>query len=192
MGVAFGSLAAGQSSMFDSNAMSVGAKAEAVRVMQRYESGLYDSDGQITPAGATGTRSYQADGAATAMTSATTTTTSATAVVNGGLPQSSNGMSGPLSGTGESWRRLVGSSPLGASANPVPPGLMAGAGQGAARVAVAESAAATRAAGASGFMPATAARPDGAEDEERRSTLPTVDQQLFVVEQRACAPVIGL
>ncbi|ONI75138.1 hypothetical protein ALI144C_41055 [Actinosynnema sp. ALI-1.44] len=195
MGLAFGSLAAGQSSMFDNNAMSMGAKAEAVRVMRRYESGLSDSDGRIRPAGATGFRSYQADGADIG------TTTSAAAVM-AGEPPSSGGTTGPLSGrvsTGESWRRLVGNSPLGTGmvTDPVPPGRMVGAGPGqvaalGARAAMAEAAAATRAAaGTNGFMPA-AARPEGAEDEERRSTLPTVDQQLFTVEERACAPVIGL
>nr|CEL20032.1 PE-PGRS family protein [Kibdelosporangium sp. MJ126-NF4]CTQ97256.1 PE-PGRS family protein [Kibdelosporangium sp. MJ126-NF4] len=193
-GMTFGAVDAGQTSLFDQNAMTMGTKAEAVRVMQRYESGLSDSGGQITSAGATSARAFQVDGPAQLTTAAAAGAGMVPPVNGTSGPFSSGSKSGGASG-GESWRRLVGGGSTWGS-GPLSTPVGAGPGQGmalGARAAMAEAAAATRgAAGTSGMLPASAARTDGDKDEVRRSTLPTVDQQLFTVEQRACAPVIGL
>lgn len=189
VGFAFGAVAVGQTDMFTTNAMTMGAKAEAVQVMRRYESGLYDSDQGIKPPSGTGSRTYQVDGAMAG-------TTTQAAAVGAGMP-GAGGTPG-----GQPWHRLVGNGvgALGSGTTPAPngtPGRMVGVGPGTvgpgglgARVAELTAA---RASGMSGFMPGMAApKADGDRDEERRSTLPTVDHRLFTVDQRACAPVIGL
>ena len=126
------------------------SKAEAVRVMQRYETSLQNSGHQVVPAqsDATRSRNYEVDG-----------TTSAAAAPGGG-----SALGGGGSG-GVPWSRLVGGGPPGA-------GGLVGAGPGAVQsVLAAESAAlsdaaAKRAMGAGGFFPGMAA-PHGGDDEDR-------------------------
>ncbi|HEV7652639.1 MAG TPA: hypothetical protein VGP26_31175 [Actinophytocola sp.] len=167
----------GGARVFTADAVSGAAKAEAVRVMQRYEASLRNSSHQVVPSqpDATTSRNYKVDGPEG--------TTSA-AAVSGGLP---------LGGTGGApWSRLVGGAQPG-------PGGLTGAGPGAvpsvlaAESAALSDAAAKRAMGAGGYMSPMAALGHGADDEERRHrrNLPNVDNGLFKLDQRSSAPVIG-
>lgn len=166
----------GGARVFTGDAVAGMSKAEAVQVMQTYESSLRNSGHQVVPSrpDATTSRTYEVDGGAT---------TSAAGAAGGGS-----------SGTGGlSWSRLVGG-----GAQPGPGG-MVGAGPVLARsVLAAESAAladaaAKRAMGAGGFLsPAMAPRSaNGDHDEDHRSRLPNVDSGLFALDQRTSTPVIG-
>jgi hypothetical protein len=162
--------------VFTADAVSGAAKAEAVRVMQRYEASLRNSSHQVVPSqpDATTSRSYGVDG-----------TTTAAGVTAGG-PSAGGGATG-----GAPWSRLVGGAP------PGQPGSLTGAGPGPAQgVLAAESAAlsdaaARRAMGAGGYMPMAGHGAQGDEERRHRSTLPHVDSGLFAVDQRSSAPVIG-
>lgn len=162
----------GGARVFTADAVAGVSKAEAVRVMQRYESALRNSGRQVVPAqsDATTSRSYEVDGLAGS------STTTAAAVSGGG------------SSGGVPWGRLVG--------GPGQGGLV-GAGPGAVgRVLAAEAAAlsdARRAMGAGGFFsPAMAPRAaDDEQDKPYRNQLPTMDSGLFAVDERTSAPVIG-
>ncbi len=167
----------GGARVFTADAVAGASKAEAVRVMQRYETSLQNSGHQVVPAqsDATRSRNYQVDG-----------TTSAAAAPGGG-----SALGGGGSG-GVPWSRLVGGGPPGA-------GGLTGAGPGAVQsVLAAESAAlsdaaAKRAMGAGGFFPGMAA-PHGGDDQDRphRRSLPNVDDGIFKLDERASAPVIGV
>jgi hypothetical protein len=166
----------GGARLFTADAVAGVSKAEAVHVMQRYESSLQNSGHQVVPGqpDATTSRTYQVDGLGGA-------TTSAAGFSGGGS-----------SGTGGvPWSRLVGG-----GAQPGPGG-MVGAGPGFARsVLAAESAAlsnaaAARAMGPGGFFPPMAPRAAGDEDKPHQSNLPNVDNGLFTVDQRSSTPVIG-
>jgi hypothetical protein len=169
----------GGARIFTADAVAGAAKAEAVRVMQRYESSLHNSSNQVVPSrpGATRSRTFGVDGA----------TTTAAAVSGGGSLLGGGGASG-----GAPWSRLTGGAQPG-------PGGLSGAGPGpvqsvlAAENTALSGAAAQRAMGAGGYMSPMAAVGHGAEDDEKRhrSSLPNVDKGLFAVDQRSSAPVIG-
>ncbi len=167
----------GGARLFTADAVAGVSKAEAVRVMQTYESSLRNSGHQVVPArpDATTSRTYGVDGLEG--------TTSAAGVSGGG---SSLGAGG-----GVPWSRLVGGSAPG-------PGGMVGAGPGpvqsvlAAESAALSNAAARRAMGAGGFLaPGMASRHADDEDKPHRSRLPNVESGLFTLDERASAPVIG-
>jgi hypothetical protein len=167
----------GGARVFTADAVAGVSKAEAVRVMQRYESSLRNSGHQVVPAQADATRSrtYQVDGVEGAAT------TSAAAVTGGG----------PSVGRGVPWSRLVG----GGGSTPGPGGLV-GASPGAVRsVLAAESAAlaARSGMGAGGLWgsPMASRHPDDEQDKPHDNRLPNVDQGLFTVDERTSAPVIG-
>lgn len=166
----------GGARIFTADAVAGVSKAEAVRVMQRYESTLQNSGQQVVPTqpDATTPRTYQVDGVAG--------TTSAAGV--GG-----SGRSGAGAG-GVPWSRLVGGAAPG-------PGGWVGAGPGAAQSVLAaqnaalSDAAAKRAMGpGGGFMP-MAPRAGGDEEKSRSGRLPTVDNGIFAVDERTSHPVIG-
>lgn len=171
----------GGARIFTADAVAGVSKAEAVQVMQRYESSLRNSSRQVVPGrpDATTSRTYGVDG----LDGPGGATTSAAGVAAGGS-----------SGTGGvPWSRLVG----GGGGTPGPGG-MVGAGPGFARnVMAAQSAAladaaARRGMGPSGFVPAMAPRQaDEERDKPYRSNLPNVDSGIFTVDQRTSAPVIG-
>jgi hypothetical protein len=171
----------GGARLFTADAVAGASKAEAVRVMQRYESSLHDSSRQVVPAqsDATKSRAYQVDGLEGATSAA---------AVSGGGPSAGRGGAGG----GAPWARLVGGAPPG-------PGGLVGIGPGpvqsvlaAERAALADLAA-RRAMGAGGFMPAAMAPPtaDDEHDKRHQSRLPNVDNGLFTLDERASAPVIG-
>lgn len=177
-GAPLDAVAVGGASMFQTNAFATGTKAEAVRVMQTYESGLQQSGHKIAPGppGATEARAYRVDGLEGAGTSAA------------GFPGS-----GPLGGTpgGVPWSRLVGGGSLGH-------GVTAGIGQGALNPAliaergVLSDLAARRPMGtAGGFFPGSAAQGAGDRDDDHHNRLPAGDHRLFTLDERACTPVIG-
>lgn len=166
----------GGARIFTADAVAGVSKAEAVRVMQRYETSLHNSSNQVVPAqpDATKPRSYGVDGE----------TTSA-AAASGGSLLGSGGAAG-----GAPWSRLVGGAP-GA-------GGMTGVGPGpvqsvlAAESAALSDAAARRGMGAGGFMaPMHGAHGAGDEERRHRRSLPNVDTGLFAVTDRSSAPVIG-
>jgi hypothetical protein len=167
----------GGARIFTADAVAGLSKAEAVQVMQRYETSLRDSSHQVVPArpGTTTSRTYDVDGAAA---------TSAAGATSGGLS------SGGGRGGGAPWSRLVGGTPPG-------PGGFAGAGPEPVRsVLAAESAALSRAAagratGPGFFGPGMAQRPEGDEDKKHHSRLPNVDSGIFAVDERSSAAVIG-
>ncbi|GAB1515248.1 WXG100 family type VII secretion target [Actinophytocola sp. KF-1] len=175
----------GGARIFTADAVAGASKAEAVRVMQQYESSLHNSSRQVVPTrpGATTSRQYAVDGKKGAAQDGGATT-SAASLSAGGL--SAGGGTG-----GVPWSRLVG------GATPGPGGLVGGGPPPVQGVLAAESAAlseaAKRAMGPGGFFaPASAARPGDEEHDKRHETrLPNVDNGLFAVDERTSAPVIG-
>jgi hypothetical protein len=147
-------------------------KAQAVHVMQTYETSLGHSSAAL--AGATG----GAD--------------SSTTTVSGYVGPDAGG-SGGLGG-GVPWNRLVGGSPLSAGMNasrdlsgvgmldPGSSGRLAPSGEELAGNAAAER---------EGMAPGTGRSARRDEDREHSSSLPTVDHKLFDIDVRATPPVIG-
>jgi hypothetical protein len=172
----------GGARLFTGDAVAGASKAEAVRVMQGYESSLQHSGHQVVPAkaDATKSRTYQVDGLEGATTSAAGVTGAGPSVGRGG------------GGGGLPWGRLVGGASPGA-------GGMVGIGPGpvqsvlAAESAVLSELAAKRAAMGSGglFGPGMGARAAGNQDQPHRTRLPNVDTGLFALDERASVPVIG-
>jgi hypothetical protein len=162
----------GGARIFTADAVAGASKAEAVRVMQRYEASLQASSNQIVPGQPEDTRPRRYD--ATSAASAAGGTGGGT---SGGVP----------------WSQLVGGNPPGSGgrvgAGP-PPGSGGAAAQGAAALS-----AAGRARAAGGFFPPMGMGMwpgDGDEERRRSSNLPNVDNsRLFAVDERASAPVIG-
>ncbi|WP_143219156.1 WXG100 family type VII secretion target [Actinokineospora bangkokensis] len=182
----------GGARIFTADAVAGVSKAEAVRVMQRYESTLHSSSAQVVPSQAAGGyRSYQVDGLDGSTSAAGAGGGGATAVGAGPLG------SGTGAGAGVPWSRLVGGAPgtgggaleggrfAGAAPNPV------GSLLAAERAALAEAAARRGGAGG-GFMGGPmAARPTTDDEKAHRTRLPNVDTGLFALDQRASDPVIG-
>lgn len=168
----------GGARIFTADAVSGMSKAEAVRVMQRYESSLRASSHQVVPArpDATTSRNYEVDGM--------DGTTSAAAVSGGGS------LGGGSTGGGVPWSRLVGGSQPG-------PGGLVGSGPGlvqsvlAAERAALTDAAARRAMGAGGMWSPMAPRSAEDDDKSHQSRLPSMDSGIFTVDERASSPVIG-
>lgn len=181
MGAAIGAVAGGGGSLFLANVAAAEQKAEAVHVMQRYESSLRQSSQAIapTPSGATEAEAYGAD------TQTSLAGYAAVGSVDGG----------GSSGRGVPWGQLVGADPLESGGTA---GLRGGSGVlGRALLArtgsMSELAAARAAASSGGGMaPATGGRGRGGQDEEHQSRLPAVDHRLFDVDEQANTPVIGL
>jgi hypothetical protein len=176
----------GGARIFTADAVAGVSKAEAVQVMQRYETSLANSSHQVVPGrpGGTTSRTYGVDGLDGADVPGGATTSAA------GL--SAGGSAG--NGGGVPWSRLVG----GGGGGTPGPGGMVGAGPGFARgVLAAESAAladaaAKRGMGPGGFMPAMTPRHgDEERDKAYRSNLPNVDSGIFTVDERTSTPVIG-
>jgi hypothetical protein len=172
----------GAARIFTADAVAGMSKAEAVRVMQRYESSLANSSHQVVPAQPDdiASRSYGVDGP--------DASTSAAGVAGGA---SAGGVSGAMP-----WSRLVGGVG-GGGGSPAPGGLVGSvpvpeAGVLAAERAALSELAAGRPGGPSGFFPPMGAR--GAQDERERrhrTRLPNVDNGLFRLDQRSSTPVIG-
>lgn len=172
----------GGARIFTADAVAGVAKAEAVHVMQRYETSLRNSSHQVVPGrpDVTTSRTYGVDG----VDGAGGATTSAAGVPGGG------GSSG--TGGGVPWSRLVG------GGAPPGPGGMVGGGPGfergvqAVQGAALADAAARRGMPAGGFIPGMAPRhADEERDKDYRSSLPNVDTGLFTVDERTSTPVIG-
>ena len=169
----------GAARLFTGDATAGAAKAEAVRVMQRYEASLHHSGNQVVPARADATKSttFQVDGQTGAATPGVTTSVSA---FTGGGSSVGRGVAGVP------WARLVGGAAPG-------PGGVSGIGPGPVPgVLAAEEAVAAENAMGGGMYPPFLRRANGAEDEEHRNTLPNVnDNRFFMPDQRATVPVIG-
>jgi hypothetical protein len=162
----------GAARIFTADAVAGASKAEAVRVMQRYEASLRASSNQIVPGRPEDTRprTYDATGATSA------------ASASGGGPSG-----------GVPWARLIGGAPPG-SGGLVGAGPLPGSGGPGAQGAAALSAAGN-ARGPGGFFPPMGMGMWPGEDDERRrrgNNLPNVDgNRLFALDDRASAPVIG-
>lgn len=169
----------GGTRLFTADAVAGAAKAEAVRVMQRYEAALLQSSQQVVPAqpGATTSRTYRVDGVGGADGAPTTAATAAGGSATGGTPWSrlvGGGQPGPGG--------LVGSGPVGGQhVAPVPGGVVPGA-------------AAARGMGPGGYFgPGMAPRAgDEEHDKAHRNALPNVDSGIFATDQRTSNPVIGM
>ena len=175
-------IAVGATRLFTGDATAGLAKAEAVRVMQRYEASLRDSGHQVVPARADAdkSRTYAVDGQAGATTSPGAGTTSL-AGFSGGTPS--------VGGGGVPWDRLVGGAPLGAGGvggvGPVQSVL-------AAEDAVQAELAAERAAAGGMWPPFMGARTANRDqDRQHRNRLPQVNHKLFTPDERPTVPVIG-
>ncbi|HEY2057281.1 WXG100 family type VII secretion target [Amycolatopsis sp. NBC_01480] len=172
MGAAIGAVAGGGASLFLSSVQASEKKAEAVHVMERYETGLHSSSRAITPGGGTTVDSYGADDS-----------TSASSYIGSTAGSTTGGMPWPQS-----------------SASSLDPNLTAGLRSGlemettmlARNAAMAEMAAA-RAASGSGMLP-PGGRPNGSEEEEQehQNKMPVLDQALLAPEELTSSPVIGL
>jgi hypothetical protein len=169
----------GGARMFTADAVAGASKAEAVRVMQTYESSLHNSSHQVVPAqpDATRSRTYAVDGLGA---------TSAAGVAGGGSSV------GGGAGGGVPWNRLVGGGPA------LGPGGQVGAGPGAVQSVLAagnaalSDAAARRGMGPGGmFAPGMAPRGDDEQGKPYRSRLPNVDSGIFALDERASDSVIG-
>lgn len=170
MGAAIGALVGGAGSAFLANVAAAEQKAEAVHVMQRYETSLDGASHAVTPGGAAPARSFGDDGG----------TTSASGFA--GSPRGAGGHGGA------SWKQLTG------GGTALDPGLMAGVLDNLFGAAPAGKPAvpAARGANAAGMAPGAAGRRDGEQDEEHRNRMPVVDHCLFDVDVRVSVPVIGL
>ncbi len=155
----------GGARIFTADATAGVAKAQAVQVMQRYEASLQSSGNQVVPGQTDGPRNYDLGGTSAASAS-------------GGGAFGGGGMGG-----GVPWNRLVGQ-----------PGGLVGAGPVqsvlAAENATLSELAARRGMSPGGFMPPTAGRP-GEDDKEHPNRLPSVDNGIFKLDERASDPVIG-
>lgn len=166
IGAAIGAVAAGGGSLFMSNVAAAQKKAEAVHVMQQYESNLRNSSQAIAPPGALEAAGFNSPASTTAA-----------------------GFSGGAGGAGGGvpWNRLVGAGELGAGAR---------SGIGALDAALARSGGLGASAGrsGSGMMPGAGAGARRGEDEDEQvheNRLPTIDQKLFDDDRPASTPVIG-
>ncbi|GAA1988629.1 hypothetical protein [Amycolatopsis minnesotensis] len=185
MGAAIGAVAGGGGSLFLANVAAAERKAEAVHVMQRYETSLRDSSHKVAgvPKGSTGT----------VLSGAGEQTTGASSAIAGGAAGGGAALAGgEVAGRGPSWAQLTGAGAMGAG---VASGLRTGAGAlnraMLARQAAMNQLAAARAAGGGGLYP-PGARGQGGEDQVHENRLPTIDQNLFGVDALASEPVIGL
>ncbi|KAA2265225.1 hypothetical protein F0L68_05090 [Solihabitans fulvus] len=186
MGGAMGAVAAGGASMFLDNVGASAGKAQAVHVMQHYETSLHQSSKTIspTPAGATEAAVYGVEGAFGPTGSGGTT--SASGFVGGG----SGGGDGST-GRGVAWRHLVGSDALGARLGA---GMQVGGAENAmvARNGLMSELAAARATNGGAMWPGGAARARNDEDDEHVNDLPGADHGIFSVGKSGSTPVIGL
>ncbi|WP_243726949.1 WXG100 family type VII secretion target [Actinocrispum wychmicini] len=176
----------GGARLFTGDAVAGASKAEAVRVMQRYETSLTSSGHQVVPAqsDSTKSRTYEVDG----LEGAGTTTAGFGGDVGAFAGRGAVGGTG-----GVPWSRLVGGGGaagfggLTGVGPTVLPGVLA-----AENTVLSELAAARGAAGPGGFMsPGMAGRAGDDERERRGNRLPTVDHRLFKPDQRGSVPVIG-
>ncbi|HEY3609783.1 MAG TPA: hypothetical protein VGL06_19950 [Pseudonocardiaceae bacterium] len=178
-------VAVGAARLFTGDATAGAAKADAVRVMQRYEASLSNSGHQVVPAqaGATKATTFQADGLAGA-------TTSPSGFAGGGSSVG-RGVAG-----GVPWAQLVGGAPPGSGGASGAVGVGPGPVQSvlAAEGAVQSELAAERAMGAGGFYPPMMGARRGNGDEERTHTdsLPNLnDKGFFAPDERPTVAVIG-
>lgn len=182
MGFTIGAVVGGSDSMFTNDMNGAGAKAQAVRVMEKFESSLTHSSHTIAPAGSTEARTYQTDGV-----SASGSVTSAAGF--GAAPPLTGG--GDAASRGVPWTRLVGGDPLapesGTGANPQLRSALA------TRSVLASEMLAARQSGGfgNGMFPGAGTSARGEDDHEHNTRLPTVDQHLFTVDERTSKPVIG-
>jgi hypothetical protein len=174
MGAAIGAVAGGGASLFLASVAAAEQKAQAVHVMQTYETSLGNSSTAV--AGATGTGGGAGLGS--------TTLSSYVGPVAGGGG----------AGGGMPWNRLVGGSPLttginaGSDASGV--GLISPGSAGRFGMSP-EEFAGESAAGPEGVAPGVGRGGRRQEDREHDTQLPTVDQKLFDFDVRATPPVIG-
>jgi hypothetical protein len=164
-------VAVGGARIFTADAVAGASKAEAVRVMQRYEANLRASSNQIVPGRPEDTRPRRYDA-----TSETSTAGATDGGTSGGVP----------------WSRLIGGAPPG-SGGLVGAGPLPESGGPGAQSAAALSAAA-RAKGPGFFPPMGMGMwpGDGEQQRRRGNQLPNVDNnRLFALDDRASAPVIG-
>jgi hypothetical protein len=175
IGAGIGAVAGGGASFFLASVAAAEQKAEAVHVMQRYESSLRNSSHAIASANA-------GAGAAGSAASAGQTTASGYAGVGVGTGLGA----GSSVGSGASWNQLAGSGSLGSGPS-TGSGLLDKALMGRPGA----MSALTRAANSGGMMPGSGARGNGDEDEKHTNRLPTVDHKLFAVDVKASSPVIG-
>ncbi|AHH99290.1 WXG100 family type VII secretion target [Kutzneria albida] len=173
IGAAVGAVAGAGGSMFLANVAAAERKAEAVHVMQRYEQSLASSGQAIAPAAARSSTVDSQQGA----------------VAETGLAGYAGG-GGSAGGGGVPWRQLVGASPLGAGQ--LGAGPAAGFGGAFERALLARAGAPPGPVGASGGMPPGGARGRGEREEQHRNRMPTVDNQLFALDEQVTNPVIGL
>jgi hypothetical protein len=180
MGAAIGAVAAGGGSLFLANVAAAEQKAQAVHVMQTYEAGLQHSAQSVAPApaGVTDTNTF-----------GTGSTTSTAGYV--GPSAGSGGLGGGYGSGGVPWQRLTGGGALSGAGSGLRSGVGPVSGLLGQSAALPEELAAERA-GGTGMVPASGSRGRGEPDGEHRNRLPTVDQHLFAVDQRATTPVIGL
>ncbi|MEV0698968.1 hypothetical protein AB0I53_13765 [Saccharopolyspora sp. NPDC050389] len=163
MGAAIGAVAAGGGSLFLANVAAAEKKAQAVHVMQRYETSLLNSSKTVAPAGTTEAMGFETPAATSA------------AGFGGGAG---------AAGGGTPWGKLVDAGPLEA-------GLRGGA-MGGALMAGSGSMAGLAGRGAGGGMvPPGARRGEEEEEQVHENRMPTVDQKLFADDRPASAPVIG-
>jgi hypothetical protein len=171
-------VAVGGARIFTADAVAGVSKAEAVRVMQRYEASLRASSNQVVPGQPEDTRPrrYEATGE-------TSPASAGGAGTSGGAP----------------WSRLVGGAPPGpgglVGAGPGPGGPGPGGPVAPGAPGAAALSAAGRARGAGGFFPPMGMAGwsgDSEHGRRHRSNLPNVDDnRLFALDERPSAPVIG-
>jgi uncharacterized protein YukE len=177
MGAAVGAVAGGAASLFLGDAAAAQRKAEAVRVMQTYESNLRDSANAMPVTSGIGS----AGGLAT--------TTSA---FDGGIGAAGGigGLGG--SGVGVPWQRLVGANPGGAALGS---GAMSGALNDAALARAGLLAADEASLGMTNpggmYPPYAGRRGRSGEDEEHVDGMPHPVQDHFSIEGGSVVPVIG-
>jgi hypothetical protein len=173
MGAAIGAVAGGGASLLASSVQASEQKAEAVHVMQRYETGLNASSHAITKGGGTSVDSYSADDSTTASSYLGATAGSTT----GGMP----------------W-------PQSAATAALDPSLSSGLRSGLAmestmlarNAAMAEMAAARAASGSGMLPPGGRSTGTGEEEEEHHNKMPVLDQPLLGPDELTSSPVIGL
>lgn len=183
MGAAVGAVAGGAASLFPGDAVAAQRKAEAVRVMQTYESNLRDSSHAVP-----GTVADTA-GIGSAGNLTTTTSSFAGGVGAAGGIGGLGGLGG--NGVGVPWQRLVGANPGGAALGS---GAMSGALNDAALARaglLAADEASLEMTNSGGMYPPVGRWGRGDEDEEHEDRMPHPVQDHFSIEGGSVVPVIG-
>lgn len=209
LGMAFGAVGRAEFSFYVGADTTDLQKQQAVRAMQTYEASLTSSSqmlgqaqGSIQPATTMSTASTMPSGSAGASGETGGTPSWQSLTGSGGGTTASRGLAagaavGAFAGGAGVAAGLGAGGRIGPAGNPLAAGLRVGAmtmpgGTAASAAQLAAESATARSGAMGGMMPPGAGARGTSEDEEHENQLPTIDHQLFPVEEPGSEVVIGL